>query len=112
MGDSPQPRRLPTLLAAAAGGAILVGTLLSFMRLSVSEGPPGQTAGGAVTAVERCSRSMPVDLAQACIAELQQKDAAARRRLWAGTTLGGLLLGLSLWAELSARRRGSQRRAV
>jgi hypothetical protein len=113
MGESPQPlrpgrplRRLATLLAAAAGGVILIS------RLSVSERAPGETAGGAVTAVERCSRSMPVDLAQACIAELQKKDAAARRRLWAGTTLGGVLLGLALWAELSARRQGTDRRAA
>ena len=119
MGESPQPlrpgrplRRLATLLAAAAGGVILISTLVSFMRLSVSERAPGETAGGAVTAVEHCSRSMPVDLAQACIAELQKKDAAARRRLWAGTTLGGVLLGLALWAELSARRQGTDRRAA
>lgn len=117
MGESPQPlrpgrplRRLATLLAAAAGGVILISTLVSFMRLSVSERAPGETAGGAVTAVERCSRSMPVDLAQACVAAMEQKEATVRRRLWAGATVGGVLLGLALWAERSARLSARNRR--
>ncbi len=103
-------RRLVGLLAAVAGGVILVWTLSSYMRLTVSARPPGPTAGGATTAIERCSRSVPVDLAQACVAAMEQKEATVRRRLWAGATVGGVLLGLALWAERSARLSARNRR--
>ncbi len=117
MDETPQrlrpgraPRRLAGLLAAVAGGVILLWTLSSYVRLTISARPPGATAGGAATAVERCSRSMPADLAQACLAELERKETAARRRLWAGATVGGVLLGLALWADRSARRQATRRR--
>lgn len=103
-------RRVLGLLAAVAGGVILLWTLSSYMRLTISARPPGATAGGATTALERCSRSMPVDLAQACVAEMEQKEATARLKLWAGATVGGMLLGLALWADRSARRQAKNRR--
>lgn len=118
MSETPQPqppgrstrRRLAGLLAAVAGGMILIWTLVGYVRLTLSARPPGGTAGGAATMIERCSRSMPVDLAQACVAEMEQKEAAARLQLWAGATVGGALLGLALWADRSARRAARNRR--
>lgn len=103
-------RRLARLLAAVAGGLLLVWTLSGYLRLTLSARSPGGTAGGATTALERCSRSMPVDLAQACVAEMEKKEATARLRLWAGVTVGGVLLGLALWADRSARRPARNRR--
>lgn len=118
MSETPQPqpprrstrRRLAGLLAAVAGGMILIWTLAGYVRLTLNARPPGGTAGGATTMIERCSRSMPVDLAQACVAEMEQKEAAARLKLWAGATVGGALLGLALWADRAARRAARNRR--
>ena len=118
MSETPQPqqpgrsarRRLAGLLAAVAGGLILVWTLAGYLRLTLSARPPGGTAGGAATMIERCSRGMPVDLAQACVAQLEKEEVTARLRVWAGVTVGGVLLGLALWADWSARRQQRNRR--
>ena len=89
---------------AVLGVAVLGWALWGFLRLTVSSRAPGFTAGGATTLAEQCSRSVPAELAQACIDAGQQKAAAAMRPLELAAALGGALVGLAISVGIRSRR--------
>jgi hypothetical protein len=98
-------RRGLALAGAVLGALLLFWAGVDQVRAILSERAPGSTAGGAVTVRERCSRGVPADLAQACIAQAETTAATAAQKRWLAAALG---VGLILFsARVRQRRRGA-----
>jgi hypothetical protein len=99
------------LVLAGAGAALLLWMLVGLLRAESLLRASSRTAGGAATLRERCSRSVPPDLAQACIAEGQAQVAAAERPLWGGAFAGvALLVAAALLRRRQVRLEHDKRR--
>lgn len=110
MGEPLQPlrtersRRWIALLLLAAGLLLLLWSVFGLLRLTITAQEPGLTSGGSATLVERCSRSLPADLAKACIEDGLRRDAAARWRLGLSAGCAVVLLVLSIRQGRTSRR--------
>jgi hypothetical protein len=92
----------------ALGGALLLWALFGFLRVTLSARAPGDTAGGAATIEERCSRSVPADQAKACIQAGRQQAVAATLPLELAAMVGVALIALAIGSSRSARRRAKK----
>lgn len=89
---------------AAVGLALLLGSAAGMLRLTLTARESGFTRGGSAELVERCSRSMPADLAKSCIEDSQRRDAAAWWQFGLGAGGAVVLLGLALRQGQAGRR--------
>ncbi len=97
---------------AVAGLALLLWSALGLLRLTITGMEPGHTRGGSATLVERCSRSLPADLAKSCIEDSLRRDAEVRWRLGLGAGGAVVLLVLAIQHGRKSRRARSAGRGV